>query len=286
MKTVAAKRKVPLSLLLLAAWSIVFVAIPLLYILYMSFLPRGESWGLGEGWTLGNYAKMLKPMYFKVFTDSFIVAILTTAITLLVGYPFAYIVAKMKPRNRSFVLLLITVPFWTNALVRIYGWITILSGQGLVNTILVSTGIVKEPMKLLYNNGAVLFGMVYSLLPFMILAIYNSVEKLDWSCIEASRNLGAGKIKAFLTVTVPLTMPGILAGCVLTFVPSVGLFFINETLGGSKSILLGSLIKNQISSARDWPFGAALSVIMMVMTVVILVLYKKAAGEKSLEGLL
>lgn len=275
-----------LSVLPMYVWTVLFVAIPLVYILAMSFMRRAETWGVVNEFTADNYLKILDPVYLKVFGESLWIALLTTVFTLLLGYPFAYFTAKLKAKWRQLVLLLVVVPFWTNSLVRIYGWMILLRSQGVVNNVLMGMGVVDAPLKLLYNFGAVLVGMVYALIPFMILAIYNSVEKMDWSIVEAARDLGATKWKAFWSVTVPQTMPGVMAGCVLVFVPSVGLFFLSDLLGGAKTMLLGNLIKNVLLSARDWPFGAALSVVMMAATTLIIWLYKKVSGEKSLEGLL
>lgn len=267
-------------------WTILFVAIPLIYILSMSFLKKAETWGVVMEFSLESYAQIFHPIYLKVFGQSLWLAFLTTVISLCVGYPFAYFTAKLPKGRRSTVMLLVMVPFWTNSLVRIYGWMILLRSQGVINTLLITMGVIDTPLKLLYNFGAVLVGMVYALLPFMILSIYNSVEKLDYSVVEAARDLGAGKWKAFLTTTLPLTMPGIMAGCVLVFVPSIGLFFISDLLGGGKTMLLGNLIKNELLTARNWPMGAALSMAMMLMTLLIIWLYKKVSGEKSLEGLL
>ena len=267
-------------------WTVVFVAIPLIYILGMSFLKKASTWGVELSFTLESYQQIFDPQYLKVYGQSLKIALYTTLGTLALGYPFAYFTAKLKPKNRSVVLLLVMVPFWTNSLVRIYGWMILLRTQGIVNGVLIALGIVDTPLKLLYNFGAVLVGMIYALLPFMILSVYNSVEKMDWSLVEASRDLGASRWKAFWSVTVPMTMPGIMAGCVLVFVPSVGLFFISDLLGGGKTILLGNLIKNELLTARNWPMGAALSMVMMVMSLLILWLYRKATGAKNLEGLL
>ena len=178
------------------------------------------------------------------------------------------------------------VPFWTNSLVRIYGWMILLRSQGVINTLLIALGVIDTPLKLLYNFGAVLVGMIYALLPFMILSTYSAIEKLDPSLVEAARDLGAGRWRAFWTVTVPMTRAGIMAGCVLVFIPSVGLFFISDLLGGAKTMLLGNLIKNELLTARDWPMGAALSVVMMAMTLLVIGIYQKCSGERGLEGIL
>lgn len=286
MKKAARKKKdkawtmaVPLYL-----FTIVFVVIPLIYIVVLSFLQKDVLWGVTNQFTLNNYAKMFDPVYGKTFLDSLKLAFATTIITTLMGYPFGYFMAKLAPNRRNFVMLLVVVPFWTNALVRIYGWMILLRTKGVLNQALLALGIVDEPIKILYTYGAVLIGMVYSLLPFMILPVYSSVEKMDWSLVEAARDLGAGRIKAFFTVTLKLTLPGVLSGFVLVFVPSIGLFFLADLLGGGKIMLVGNLIKNQLLQARDWPFGAALSVVLMLMTFFIIFLYRKLTHSKDLEG--
>lgn len=270
---------------ILYAWTAIFVFLPLVYVVAITFLKKDEIWGLTNQFTLENYANLLNPVYLKVFGESFLVAIATTALTLLIGYPFAYATAKFSPKVRSFIILLLMAPFWINSLLRLNGWIIILKANGPINNILLSLGLIDEPLKILYNNGAMMLGMVYALLPFMITSIYNSVEKLDWSIIEASRDLGASPFKAFCTVTVPLTIPGIVAGCVLVFVPSMGLFFISDLLGGAKSLLLGNLIKNELMQARNWPMGATLSIAMLIFTFAFIGIYKKVTGEKTLGGI-
>ena len=279
------KTKNRLAAVPFAVWTALFVAIPLVYIVCMSFMRRAETWGVVAEFSLESYRKMFSPTYLKVYAQSMWLALLTTLFTLGIGYPFAYCVAKLPEKRRAFVLLLVIVPFWTNSLVRIYGWMILLRGEGIVNSLLIFLGMTDSPLKLLYNFGAVLVGMVYALIPFKILSVYHAVAKLDPALTEASRDLGAGKWKAFWTVTVPLTRAGIMAGCVLVFVPSVGLFFVSDLLGGAKTMLLGNLIKNELLTARNWPMGAALSVVMMLMAMAVIAGYRKASGESSLEGI-
>lgn len=256
-----------------------FVVFPLVYILALSFMKRGEIWGVVNEFTLDNYAKMADPMYARVFLDSFAVALLTTFTTLAIGYPFAYCMAKLPQKRRSLVMLLLIAPFWLNSLIRLRGWVILLQADGPVNSLLLALGLIDEPLKLMYNFGATILGMTYSLIPFMILAIYNSVEKMDWSQVEAARDLGAKPWRAFLTVTLPQTMPGVIAGSVLVFVPSVGLFFVSDLMGGAKMMLLGNLIKNELLMARNWPFGAALSVVMLALTTLFIWIYRRATGK-------
>lgn len=279
-------KKSKLTILPLYLSTIVLVVIPLVYIIILSFLKKDAIWGVTNEFTLDNFIKIFDPIYLKTFVDSLILAFSTTIITLFLGYPFGYFMSKLGTKKRSIVMLLVVIPFWTNALVRIYGWIILLRTNGVLNSILLNLGLIDEPIKILYTYGAVLIGMVYSLLPFMILSIYTSAEKIDWSLIEAARDLGATSFQAFFTITLKLTLPGILSGVVLVFIPSVGLFFISDLLGGGKIMLIGNLIKNQLLVSRDWPFGAALSVVMMVMTLIIIWIYTKVSHTKDLEGML
>ncbi len=280
------KSRISLTVWPFYIWTALFVALPMVYVVVISFLQRGATWGVTAQFTLDNYLKMIDPMYGAIFLEALYVAVLTTLITFLVGYPFAYYVCKLPARLRSLVILLLMAPFWINSLCRLNGWMILLKSNGVINSILQALGIVDEPLKLLYNFGAVIVGMVYALAPFMILSCYNSIEKMDWAVVEASRDLGASPFKAFLTVTLPLTMPGIVAGCVLVFVPSVGLFFISDLMGGAKTVLIGNLIRTEMTTARNWPFGAALSMMMLVVTIGIIWVYKKVSGSNSLGDLM
>lgn len=265
-------------------WSIVFVLIALLYVIGLSFLSRGEVMGVTSEVTLRNYARLASPEYVNVLLKSLRLAAITTVICILIGYPFGYFMARLSPVARSVVMLLIIVPFWTNALIRIYGWRILLMSNGPLNTILQKLGLIKEPLKLLYTDGAVLLGMVYALIPFMILPTFTTVDKLDFSVVEAARDLGASPLYAFFTITVPQTLAGLMAGCVLVFIPSMGLFFLNDLLGGSKSILAGGLIQQLINS-RDLPMAAALSVLLLAVTGAVIAVYRRVGGSDSM-GLL
>lgn len=265
-------------------WSIVFVLIALLYVIGLSFLSRGEVMGVTNEVTLRNYARLGSPEYVNVLLKSLRLAAITTVICILIGYPFGYFMARLRPVARSVVMLLIIVPFWTNALIRIYGWRILLMSNGPLNTLLQKLGLIKEPLKLLYTDGAVLLGMVYALIPFMILPTFTTVDKLDFSVVEAARDLGASPLYAFFTITVPQTLAGLMAGCVLVFIPSMGLFFLNDLLGGSKSVLAGGLIQQLINS-RDLPMAAALSVLLLAVTGAVIAVYRRVGGSDSM-GLL
>lgn len=267
-------------------FTIIFVALPILYLVALSFMTRAQTWGVVNEFTLDNYRKVFKPVYLNTFRESFQLAILTTVFTLLIGYPFGYLMARLGKRAKRLMMFLVVIPFWTSALMRMYGWIIIFRSNGLLDKILMLLGISKEPLKLLYSYPAVLVGMIYALLPFMILSVYSSTDKMDWSLVEAARDLGASKLKAFFTVTVKMTLPGIMSGVVLVFIPSMGLFFIADILGGGKVMLVGNLIQNQLQGGRDWPFAAALAVILMIFTSIMIWLYRKVTRVKELEGLL
>lgn len=285
MSAVKSKRRVSPGAAIFTIWTLLFVLTPLCYVLGVSFMENAGSWGVNATFTLASYQKLLDPIYLNVFGQSLWLALLTTLLTLLIGYPFAYFTSKLSAKRRGTVMLLVMVPFWTNSLVRIYGWIILLRSQGVINNALMSLGIIDKPLKLLYNFGAVLVGMVYALIPFMILTVYNSISKLDPALIEASRDLGASGARAFWTVTVPMTRGGILAGCVLVFIPSVGLFFISDLLGGAKTMLLGNLIKNELLTAHNFPLSAALSIVMLIMTLLMIFLYQRCTGARGLEGI-
>ena len=263
-------------------WTIVFVFVALLYVIGLSFLTRGEISGVTADVTLANYQRLGSPEYLSVLLKSLRLAGITTAICILLGYPFGYLMARLNPKARSIIMLLIIVPFWTNALIRIYGWRILLMGNGPLNMILQSLGIIQKPLKLLYTDGAVLLGMVYALIPFMILPTFSTVEKLDYSVVEAARDLGASPLYAFFTVTVPLTLAGLMAGCVLVFIPSMGLFFLNDLLGGSKTVLAGGLIQQLINS-RDLPMAAALSVLLLSVTGAVIAIYRKLGGSGNMS---
>lgn len=263
-------------------WSIAFVFVAMLYVIGLSFLSRGEVVGVTSEITFTNYLRLAAPEYLGVLLKSLKLAAVTTGLCIVIGYPFGYLMARLNPGARSVVMLLIIVPFWTNALIRIYGWRILLMGNGPLNSFLLSLGVIQKPLKLLYTDGAVLLGMVYALIPFMILPTFTTVDKLDFSVVEAARDLGASPLYAFFTVTVPLTLAGLMAGCVLVFIPSMGLFFLNDLLGGSKSVLAGGLIQQLINS-RDLPMAAALSVLLLSVTGMVIAVYRRVGGNGSMS---
>lgn len=265
-------------------FTLFFLIGPFAYMILLSFLTRAETWGIVNVFTLRNYAKILEPVYLKTLGESLTLALLVTALVVLLGYPFGYFMAKLPPKKRTLLLLLVMIPFYTSSLMRLYGWIIVFRANGILDKILYFLHITEEPLKLLYTYPAVVVGMVYGLLPFMMLAVYSNVEKMDWTLVEAARDLGAGPVKAFLTVTLKLTMPGLLTGVILTFVPSMGLFFIADILGGNKIVLLGNVIQEQLMKVHDWPFAAALAVLLMAMTSVMIWFYRRISRTLETEG--
>ena len=260
-------------------WLVVFVVIPGVILFVYSFCERDEVGGVIFTFSFDNYRRVFDPVYLRIFVRSVGYAGLTTIICVVVGYPVAYYIARASEGLRNKLLLLVMVPFWTSFLIRTYAWITILKQEGLLNSLVQSTNLGIEPFNLLYTPTAVVIGLVYAYLPFMILPIYGSAEKLDNSLIEAAYDLGAGPLRAFSTVIVPLTMPGIAAGTLLVFVPAIGMFAITDLMGGAKVPMIGNVIQNQFLQARDWPFGAALGVIFMLMFALTYVLLQRRGSR-------
>jgi spermidine/putrescine transport system permease protein len=269
--------------------TLVFVLGPLIYMLVLSFLRREGFLGVSFEPTLRNYLRIGIPEYAATFIQSIRLALFSTGAVILAGYPFGYFMARLGPVWRGRVMLILIIPFWTSFLMRLYGWIIVFRSNGILDKVLMGTGVTAEPLRLLYSYPAVVTGMIYALLPFMIYSVYSSAEKMDGSLVEAARVMGAGPVRAFFTVTLPLTMPGLFSGIILTFVPSMGLFFVADILGGNKVVLVGNLIQEQLMRAHDWPFAAALSVVLMVMTTCFIQIYriltKRAGGSGELEGL-
>ncbi len=261
---------------LIVGWLVLFVLIPNLMIIGTSFLTRDEANLIEMTFTLDNYLRLLDPLYAKVLIHSFYMAIVATIICLIIGYPFAYIVAKMPEKWRPIMLFLVIVPFWTNSLIRTYGLKIVLGTQGILNKALIGIGIIDTPMRLMYTESAVMIGLVYILLPFMILPLYSAIEKLDDTYIEAARDLGANKLQTLTKVILPLTMPGIIGGCLLVLLPALGMFYISDLLGGAKNLLIGNVIKSQVLNARDWPFGAATSIALTFAMAIMLYAYYRA----------
>lgn len=282
--SVKSKRYWPL-LVPIYVFTLVFVFGPLVYMIILSFMSRAEVWGFVTDFTLDNYKRILEPLYTGIFADSIKLAIFSTIAIMLVGYPFGYFMARMNEKWKRRLMLLMMIPFWTSSLIRLYGWIIIFRSNGVLDKILMGMHLTSAPLKLLYSYPAVVVGMIYALLPYMILCVYSSAEKMDWSLVEAARDLGASRAQAFWTITLPHTMAGLLSGVILTFIPSMGLFFVADLLGGNKIVLIGSVIQEQLTKGRNLPFAAALSVVLFVLTSLFIALYRKIFHTGELEGL-
>jgi spermidine/putrescine transport system permease protein len=265
------------TILTIVAWLTVFVLTPNIGVVVTSFLEREEAHFVSFTFTLDNYKKLLSVMYIKVFLKSLAIALYVTILCLVFSYPFVYTISQTIKSIiiKDFLLILVIIPFWTSSLIRTYAMMIVLRSNGLLNNFLMYVGLIDEPIELLYNWVAVTIGLVYSLLPFMILPLYTAFEKLDRNYINAAQDLGAGKINTLLKIIIPLTKSGIAAGCILVFLSTLGMFFIPELLGGSKEILVGNLIKNQFLIARDWPFGTAIGTVLTVIVVILMVIYAR-----------
>ncbi|KLV07264.1 spermidine/putrescine ABC transporter permease [Photobacterium aquae] len=261
---------------IIVSWLLLFVFIPNLMIIGTSFLTRDDANLIEMTFTLDNYIRLFDPLYAKVMWHSFYMALVATLLCLAIGYPFAYMIAKMPEKWRPFMLFLVIVPFWTNSLIRTYGLKIMLGTQGILNKSLMYLDIIDKPLRIMYTEYAVMVGLVYILLPFMVLPLYSAIEKLDNNYIEAARDLGANKIQTFIKVIFPLTMPGIIAGCLLVLLPALGMFYVSDLLGGAKNLLIGNVIKSQVLNARDWPFGAATSIALTISMAIMLYAYYRA----------
>lgn len=261
-----------LAVLPLYLFTLCFIIGPLILMLVLSFSPR-DGWSYITGFTLDSYRAIFEGgIYLNTFETSLKLACISTLSVVLLGYPFGLCVALLPGKLQKFFVSSQMIPYWVNSLLRLYGWIIIFRANGLLDKLLMALHIIEEPLKLLYTYPAVVVGMIYVLLPFMFTSVYQVAEKLDLSLIEASRDLGAGKVRTFCSVTLPLTLPGLKTGVILTFIPSMGLFFIAQILGGNKVVLVGSLIEELLMKAHNQPQAAALSVILMLMTGAVCVL--------------
>ena len=262
---------------LIVGWLALFVFLPNLMIFITSFLTRDDAHFVSGVVTFSNYTRLLDPLYAEVLLHSLNMALIATLCCLLLGYPFAWCLTKLPARLRPLMLFLLIVPFWTNSLIRIYGLKIFLSTRGWLNDFLLSLGLIDKPFRIIYTPEAVVLGLIYILLPFMVLPLYSSLEKLDKPLLEAARDLGAGKIQTFFRIILPLTMPGIIAGCLLVLIPAMGLFYVADLMGGAKNLLIGNVIKSQFLNIRDWPFGAATSIVMTLLMGLLLLIYWRVA---------
>lgn len=286
-------------------WLVVFFAIPLVLVLAMSFGERGTYGGVEWNLNLDNFTRFLNPadpLYLRIFGRTVYIAAATTFISLLIGYPMAFWIASQSPKRRNTLILLLMVPFWTNFLVRTYAWILILRDQGLINTIWTGSfhngvislagwlpwlrldwlaQITSSPVPLFGTDKAIIIGLVYGWLPDMVLPCYAAIERFDFNLVEAAQDLYANRVQAFLRVIFPLTLPGIVAGSILVFIPSLGAYITPDLLGGAKSIMIGNVIYSQFMSARDYPFGAAISFVLMAMMLISTLIYFRTTVSKG-----
>ncbi len=265
-------------------WLLVFFLIPILIMLVYSVMPRGIYGGVERGFTLEHYRRFFDPLYLDILQRTFVWSIACTVICLLLGFPVAYVIAR-GGRWKNLLLFLVVLPFWTSFLVRTFAMIFLMRDTGFINAWLLKLGLIQDPITMLYTPFAVMAGLVYGILPFMILPIYASLEKLDLSLLEAAEVLGARPAARFRRVTLPLSMPGVVAGCLLVFIPALGSFLTSDLLGGAKQLMIGNLVQNQFSAARNWPFGSAASFIVMALVLVAVLLYlrvkDRAPGERA-----
>jgi spermidine/putrescine transport system permease protein len=261
-------------IVLISGWFILFGVIPLLLLVITSFLTMDPANLVRFSFSLKAYSQLLiDPSYMIIFIRSVKLALTTTLLCLALGYPFAWYTARMTPKWRTSVLVLLMIPFWTNSLVRTYAMRMVLGTQGILNKALLSLGLIHTPLKIMYTDYAVVAGLFYLMLPFMVLPLYATIEKLDFQLVEAARDLGAGAVNAFTKVIFPLTLPGIMAGCIMVFVPTMGLFYVASLLGGARQLLVGNLIQQQFLNARNWPLGSATSIVLIIFMTVMLIGY-------------
>jgi spermidine/putrescine transport system permease protein len=259
-------------------WLLLFFVLPALLVLAASVMRRGSYGGVEPGFTLEHYRRLLDPLYLRVLWRTVWWAGSATAACLVLGFPVAWVIARSR-RYRQLLLLLIVIPFWTSFLVRTFAMIFLLRDSGLINTLLLWTGLIQQPLALLYTPFAVQLGLVYGFLPFMVLPLYASLEKLDPALLESAEVLGARPVARFVTVIFPLALPGVLAGSLLVFVPALGSFLTSDLLGGAKQVMLGNLVQNQFTTARNWPFGSAASFALMALVLVAVLLTLRLRGE-------
>ena len=264
-------------------WMILFVTLSMLFIIYISFMSRGVFGDVVYQFSLESYQTLLDATYFKVILKSLKAALLTTVLCLGLGYPFAYYIARKPPEVASRLIMLIMIPFWTNSLMRLNSWLLLFQTSGPVNNFLQWTGLVDRPITFIYTDGLVVLGLITNMLPFAVLPLYSSIEKLQKSLLEASADLGATPSQTFFKVTLPLTFPGIFSAIILVFIPSLGIYTVSDILGGGKVLYIGNIIKNQFGSIRNWPLGAALSVLLLVITGLLIFIYTRFAKIEDME---
>lgn len=266
-------------------WLSIFLLLPLGILFVYSFMQRGPYGGIVYDVTLDNYIKLFNPTILKIFLYSLMIALTTTILALLIGYPVAYYIATSSEKYRSLLLAFVILPFWTSYLIRTYAWIVLLNREGIINHFLQMLGLIDEPISLLYNSFAIVIGLLYGYIPFAILPLYSSIERLNPELREASEDLGASPIKTFFSITFPLTLTGVMASAIFVFVPSLGNFFVPELLGGGQRFMIGNLITNLFLKARNWPYGSAMAFGVMSFVMIILLLQAWVVRRSEEEGI-
>ena len=263
---------------------ILLIAVPLIYVAVMSFCTIDEFYNVTFRFSIENYTRLANADYLKIYLQSIVIALVTTLLCILIGYPFSYLIARTKSKKKKILYMLVIIPFWTNSLIRIYGWRTFLGTSGWLNSLLLALHVTKEPVEFLYRTQHTILGMVYCLIPFMILPLYTAIEKLDGSLLEASSDLGARPVKTFIKIILPLTSSGIFSGSLMVFIPCLGYFFVSDILGGGNTDVIGNLIERQFGSGNNWPLGAALSIILILVTLLLVKIYQKLGGDMESLG--
>lgn len=264
----------------LVLWVVALIIAPLLYLLFISLMTKGPMGTVKYVFSLESYKMIANPVYLTVLKKSVWIAFMSTVLCIALGYPLAYFIANRKTSKVATIFnTMLMLPFWTCVLVIIYSFVILLNSSGIINSALMALGIIKKPLEMLYTDGAVTIGMIYMLLPFSVMPMYSSLEKMDKTLLEASKDLGGSPVKTFFKVTLPLTAPGISAAVILTFIPCIGYYMITDSLGGGTSMMLGNVIYNQFTSARNWPFGASLSIILAAVILLMVTIYSKMGGD-------
>lgn len=265
----------------MSLWTVLFFVFPFIYIILVSFCSRDQFGNIVYSFSLGAYKTLTKTVYLQVIFRTLKMAAIVTVLVTLIAYPYAYFCSRASKKIQNLLIIAVMIPFWINSLLRIYAIMNFTSKNGLINNFLMGMGIIKEPIQILYTTGAVYFGLVYSLVPMMVMPLYSCLEKIDPAVLEAGRDLGCSSGQLFRKVIFPLSIPGIMGGLVLVFVPAMFNFYIADALGGGKTIIIGNLISYQFSTAKNWPLGAALSVVVMVISTAVIMIKNKIERARS-----
>lgn len=268
-----------ITLFPIIVYSLLLILLPLIYILFLSFFENDSYGGIIYNFTLSNYASIFDITYLSIFLKSSLIALIATFLCILISYPFALILRERDKKLQNLMTKLIMIPFLTNSLIRTYGWIVLLRKNGIINSGLINIGLIDKPFNLMYNNLGIVIGMTYTLLPFMMLPVCSAVFKIDKNLIEAAKDLGAKPFAIFRKIIIPETISGVFNGSLMVFIPAIGYFFISDILGGGKAMIIGNLIKNQFLTARNWPFGSAISIFLIIITFFLVWIYKKLGGK-------